>query len=389
MVPARGPSAYARAMDLLAHAERLRPRLAAQSAEIERTRLLPADLVAELTEAGFFHLCAPRSVGGSEVAPRALLEILETLGRGDSATGWCVMVGGTASFLGAYLGEAGAKEIYGRSPKIATCGVFAPLGKGVREGDGYRISGRWPWLSGSMHSTYRLGGFVVPREGGGVDVLHAFFEAGETRMLDTWHTAGLGGTGSHDMEVEGALVPAHRVVTFLGGSPRETGPLYRFPAFGLLATGVAAVALGIARDAVDTFVELARGKRTQGGKRTLAERETIQMHVARATALVDAGRAYLHATVDEAYRVAESARSLEPQHRAALRLAATFATESAQTAVDLVYRAAGGTAVYNTCKLQKHLRDVHVASAHAMVAEPTYALVGRMALGLETDTAQL
>ncbi len=82
-------------------------------------------------------------------------------------------------------------------------------------------------------------------------------------------------------------------------------------------------------------------------------------------------------------------RSLEPQHRAALRLAATFATESAQTAVDLVYRAAGGTAVRQYMQAQKHLRDVHVASAHAMVAEPTYALVGRMALGLETDTAQL
>jgi alkylation response protein AidB-like acyl-CoA dehydrogenase len=289
------------------------------------------------------------------------------------------------------LSEAGSAEVFGRRPPVATCGGFAPLGRGTREeGTGaYRISGRWPWVSGSMHSEYRLGGFVVPIPGGGAEVLHAFFHRDETRMLDTWYTAGLGGTGSHDMEVEDAVIPESRVIRFLGGTPRERGPLYRFPAFGLLATGVAAVSLGIARDALDTFIDLAKAKRTQGGKRTIADRETIQVHVARARALVESGRAYLHATVDAAYAKAAAGGEIDADERATIRLAATHATANAEAAVDILYRAAGGTAVFDTCKLQKHLRDVHVATAHAMVAEPSYGLVGRLSLGLETDTSQL
>jgi alkylation response protein AidB-like acyl-CoA dehydrogenase len=213
--------------------------------------------------------------------------------------------------------------------------------------------------------------------------------AADARILDTWTVAGLRGTGSHDMVIEDVFVPGDRSVSIVTDRPRAPGALYAFPVFGLLAVGIAAVALGIARGAVDELVRLAREKAPQGSKRTLAERGVVQAEVAQAEALVGSGRAFLDDAIGVAWRAAESAGTIPIADRARLRLAATHATTSAARATDLVYNAGGGTSVYATSPLQRCFRDVHVATQHAMVAGSTLELAGRVLLGLETDVSQL
>jgi alkylation response protein AidB-like acyl-CoA dehydrogenase len=378
----------------IAAARELAPRIRAAADAIEAGRRLPADLVAALAAAGIFRMCVPRSLGGGELEVVSMLETLEELARADGSAGWCAMIGATSGLVSAYLPDAFAREIYA-DPTLVTGGVFAPSGKAVAVEGGYEVSGRWAFASGGEHCAWLMGGCIVSANGaprllasGAPDPRMMLFPAAEVEVIDTWTVSGLRGTGSHDIRVAHAFVPAGRSVSLITDPPREPGPLYRFPIFGLLALGIAAVALGIARRALDELGALASGKTPSGSRRRLAERPVVQVQVSEAEAAVGAARAFLHDEVARAWDAA-CAGAIALDQRARLRLAATHATTSAARAVDAMYNAGGGTAIYATSPLQRCFRDVHVVTQHMMVAPATYELVGRMLLGLDTDSAML
>lgn len=375
------------ATDLPARARALEAILRAEGAAIERERALGPVALEALGSIDAFRMLVPASVGGLEAHPRTYVETLEALSIGDSAVGWCAMVAATTGLCGGYLAPDVARAIW-PGPAAAACGVFAPMGQGVREGDAFRISGRWPFASGCQHSAHRLVGFVV-RDAERVEVRQAILAAESSRIVDTWNVSGLRGTGSHDLVVEGALVPAERTLRLGVDAPREAGLLYRFPLFGVLAAGVAAVALGIARGALDAGMTLAAEKKPLGGKRSLAERELVQADLARAEASLRAGRALLLSTIDDVAARASGGAAMTAKDKAELRLAATHATERSAACVDLVHRVVGSTGIYEAHPFARAFRDVHVATQHAMVADATYALAGRVMLGLPTDESTL
>jgi alkylation response protein AidB-like acyl-CoA dehydrogenase len=366
----------------------LLPRVRAAADATEAARRVPLELVHALADAGVFRLCVPRSVGGEEAHPMVLLETVEAIAAADASAGWVAMIGATTGLVSGYLAEPVAREVYGAGPRVVTGGVVAPRGNAVAEGGGWRVSGRWAFASGCEHCAWLVGGCLL-RDGGPPRARLMLFPAADARIVDTWTVSGLRGTGSHDIAVENLYVPAGRSVSLTDDRPAASGPLYAFPIFGLLAVGIAAVTLGIARAAIDELVRLGGGKTPQGSRRTLAERATVQAQVAEAEALVRGGRALLAATIDEAWRAAETQATIGVALRARLRLAATHATRSAARATDLMYDAGGGTSLYATSPLQRCFRDVHAATQHAMVAPATYELVGRLLLGLETDVSSL
>jgi indole-3-acetate monooxygenase len=375
----------------LAVAPRVRPHAEA----IEAARRMPQGIVDDLASAGLFRMLVPRVLGGGEVAPVTMVRAIEAVARADASAGWCVMVGATTGLVSAFLDEDVARAIFG-DPAAVTSGVLAPMGRAVREGDGFRVSGRWSFASGVEHATHRMGGAIVmgaggPELGPSGDPLirHVVLRAEDTRVIDTWTTSGLRGTGSHDMEATDVFVPARHTCSLITDTPRHAGPLYRFPIFGLLALGVAAVAVGIARDAIDVLIDLASKKKPAWSKRTLAHRELVQVRVAEAEGLARSGRAFLIEAAEEVTEIARARGELLDRERALVRLAATQATRSAARAVDLVYEAGGGSAIYASSPLQRAFRDVHVATQHVMVAEPTLAAVGKVLLGVGGDVGLL
>ena len=374
---------------------RLAPALRTRADETERARRLSLDLVEGMAGAGVFRMCVPRSVGGGEVEPAMLVRVLERLAEADGAAGWCAMIGATSGLIGGYLSADEARTIYG-DPRGVAGGVYAPSGKAVPVDGGYRVSGRWAFASGAEHCTWLMGGSVIVENGaprllpnGAPDAPLMLFPAADVEVIDTWTVSGLRGTGSHDIGVRDILVPADRAVSLVRDRPRERGPLYAFPVFGLLALGIAAVALGIARRAIDELVQLAGGKTPTGSRRILADRQVVQVQASEAEALVRSGRALLFDAIGAAWDEARRDGAIGTQARLGARLAATNATLSAAKAVDLMYTAGGGTAVYATSPLQRCFRDIHVVTQHLMVAPATYELTGRVLLGLETDTSQL
>lgn len=365
----------------------------ARSDEIEDTGTLPTDIVDSLIDSGVFRLWVPTRYGGLQADIQTVLNAIERAAYHDGAVGWCVMIGCTTSLNSGHLSERYAEEIYG-DPRAVTGGFGRPAGTGVVTDDGgLRVSGQWAWGSGSAHCTWVGGGVrVVDDDGqsaalpGGGKAPFVYFRRDEVELLDTWQVSGLKGTGSTDYVVNNVVVPEGRWVSMTGEDPLVDGPLYRFSLLGALAVGVASVAIGLAARAVDELVALG-SKVPDASRRTLAERATVQADLAQADANVRSARAFIAETVAGCWESAESGQ-IGDEHRRLLRLAANNAVERSVAAVDLCYRAGGGTAVYRTSPLQRIFRDVHVASQHAMTAPRMMEPLGRMLFGLPTNTAQ-
>lgn len=378
-------------IDVLGAARALKPELAARAAEMEAARRLPADLAEKMAEAGIFRMVTPARFGGLELTAREITEVVETLAEANASAGWCAMIGATTALNAAYMAPEYAEEIYS-DPSIITGGVFAPMGKAVVEGDHYRVSGRWQWGSGSVNCTWLCGGCTVWEDGemlrlesGAPDARMMVFPAADAELIDTWHVMGLKGTGSGDVQVSDILVPKGRSVSLVADAPLEAGPLYKFPAFGLLALGVCAVALGNARGALESFRTLATAKKSQGSRKTLAERQSVQAAFAQSEAALRAARLYLYEEIDETWTDALSDGAIPMERRAALRLACTHMTRKAADICRTLYDLGGGAALFETSDLQRHFRDAHAITQHIVTAPATWELTGRILFGLETD----
>jgi len=364
--------------------------------QIERDRRLPAELVHAMAEVGLFRMCVPRRLGGLEVDVATLVRAIEEIAYADGSAGWCVMIGATSGVVSAYLAEEAAQEIYASSPQVVTGGVFAPFGEAATVAGGYRVSGRWPFASGCEHCAWLMGGSQISTDGqprllanGTPDSRLMLFPAAEAEVIDTWTVSGLRGTGSHDIAVRDLFVPASRSVSLTIDRPRQPGPLYAFPVFGLLALGIAGVALGVARNAIDELVRLAAGKTPTGARKRLADRAATQVEVAQAEATLRSARSFLFEGIAETWQAASAEGAISIQQRALLRLAATHAATSAARVVDLMYNAGGGTSIYASSPLQRCFRDIHVVTQHMMVGPATYELTGRLFLGVDVDATVL
>ncbi len=381
--------------DTLSAARALQPMLRSRAADIERARRLPADIAEQFARAGFYRMAVPRRIGGLELSAADMMNTIEAVARADASAGWCVMIGAGSGMSAAYLEPEAAASIYA-DPMAITGGSNTPTGRAVREGDGYRLNGRWPWVSGGNNCGWLKGISVVLEDGkprllpnGMPDARMMVFPASQANLIDTWQVAGLNGSGSGDMEVTDIHVPAAYSYSLVTDAPREAGPLYRFPPFGLLALGIAAVALGNARAAIDDLVELAGGKKPQGSRRTLAERAGAQAELARAEAQLRSARAFFHEAIGEAWTRASSGSPIDVEGRALLRLAATHATRSSADVVRMMYELGGGSVLYASHPLQRRFRDAFAATQHMMIAPPTWELAGRVLMGLPTDASML
>ena len=371
--------------EVLNAAQNLQDQLAARAHEMDTVRRLPADIAYEMAQAGCFRVITPSSLGGYEATALEFVSILEKLAEANASASWCAMIACTASLVAAYMEPETAKDIFG-DPKVITGGIFAPMGKAVSAGDDFIVNGRWAWASGSANCQWMGGGAVIQDTG---EARMMFFRAEDIELIDTWHVSGLKGTGSGDMVVRDLRVNKSRSVNLLSDSPIETGPLYTFPAFGLLAIGVAGVAMGNAGGAIESFKTLATAKKNQGSKRTLSERQVVQAEFAKIQAAFKSARAYLIDEIQTTWLQAVKDGAQPIERRAALRLACTHMTRSAAEVTRKIYDLAGGTALFETSDLQRRFRDAHAMTQHIVTAPATYELTGRTLFGLDVNSAML
>ena len=381
--------------ELLARAEALVPTLRERAPLAEQLRRLPDETIADLHASGLFRMLQPARVGGSELPYRALFELTAVIGQGCGSTAW--VLGNLAAhhwLLGMWHPEA-QEEIWGQSPDslISSASAFA-RGRARREAGGYRLSGRWPFSSGVDPSAWNIVGAIVSDEETGQSEARMFLvPASDYTIIDTWQVIGLAGTGSNDVEVVDVFVPAYRTLSterIRGGPNRGSelnpGTLYKLPAVSLFAFAVAGVSLGIARGAIRHFAETTRTRRSAYTGRSLADFTNIQVHLAEGAALADAAEAIVLRDGDEATRITEAGVVPSIEQRARYRRNGAFAATLCTKAVDLLFAATGGNAIYQLNPIQRAFRDVHAANAHYMLNwDVNGAVYGRVALGLPPD----
>ncbi len=381
--------------DVLAVAEGMLPEIREAADSIDEARRVPEWLADRLAAAGFFHLLTGREHGGLGADPVTAARVIETLSTASPSVGWVTMIIATASFWTVRIvPEEVRREIFaevspGQIQPTVIAGTLVPHGRAMRVEGGWRLSGQWPFGSGCHHATwlptaawlYDDNGPI--RDDDGTPQWRAFhLPASECVILDTWHTSGLRGSGSTDYTMDEVFVAESYVKRHSLLEPSALpDPRYAYPAFNVPM--LSAVALGAAKGAVDSLVDLFGGKVDRRNQRPVASAFDKQADLGIAEATAGSARAYLYDTTARAWHLIMAGEELPRDLRAGMRLACTHAVTASVQSVDRAHSAAGASSIYSASPLDRYFRDVHSVAAHAFVRQTTMADGGMLMLGQE------
>ena len=369
-------------------ARTLAPTVAGHLDEIDARRQLAAPVVAGLQERGAFRMAVPTDLGGPQLDPLTQVALVEEYSRQDGSVGWCVMIAAASSYVAGFLGPEAAERWFG-PPNACLAGQLAPVGRAQVVDGGYRASGRFRFASGSGHATMLLasclvvdGDEVLRDERGRPRTRSLLVRPDQVAFVDTWHTTGLWGTGSNDYVVEDVFVAEEDGWDPFGPMQR-TEPLYRFPPLFLVPH--CGVPLGIARAAVDAFVELAADKPLYPGAervgKTLVDDSQAQEAIAIADAKLGSARAYTYQVVGELWDVLVRGDRVAPRMRATYRIMMTYIHQVAKELISDLADASSTSSIFYGGPIERAQRDIVTACQHRMVHPKVYLPGGRVLLG--------
>jgi alkylation response protein AidB-like acyl-CoA dehydrogenase len=358
----------------------------------ERERTLNKKTVEALWQSGLMQFQNPRAAGGAEPSVPEMLEVWEELAWQDGSLGWIGIANlPSTAFAAAYLPDEGFAEVFtAHDNRVTLGGQFAPNGQGTVVEDGYRVSGKWNFGSGTGHSEYIAAGFIPFRDGvplmveetGLPDMRVAIVPRSDVRFTDGWHVTGLKGTGSFDYEFEDLFVPKSRTYPLFTREPRRGGDVFRLGIMPITGAGHGAWALGVSRSSLDDVVALAESKQRMGDPSTLANKTTFQAGLAHHEAMWRAAWSLLRVANEEVWEEIGSGAKLSLTMRADLRMAATYATQASREIVQWVHLAAGTTAIREGSRLERGFRDMYTGTQHTFIGEKTYIDSANVLLGL-------
>jgi alkylation response protein AidB-like acyl-CoA dehydrogenase len=334
-------------------------------------------------------MIVPEDIGGLGSDPVTAAQVVEEVAAGDGSAGWCVMIAQQNSAFAGFVSQERAREVWGN--RQVACGTARPTGRAVKQGDGFVVTGRWPFASGSSHADWfgsecmLFDGDEPIRDAEGNHKSRMFFvPRADVIILDTWHTTGLRGTASNDFEVKGVLVPGDRGFQMIVDPPQNDWALYRVP--GTVFINHGSQALGVAKGAIKSAVTIAETKIGYGSDKPTRFSPKFQGALAEATVAVAAAREYMYQQADLLWQSALSGSSADnPLLRARVRLATSHAARSSVHAVDLLHTALGTASLFQNTPLERQFRDIHMAAAHVMISPFTFEAAGRVEMGLEAE----
>jgi indole-3-acetate monooxygenase len=396
--PAAGAAAPAVATPFLIEAaRRLAPLVRDNAEKIDADRELPEPVFHALADAGFYLMCVPRAVGGLEVDFPTYVQVLEELGKADASTAWTVSQGANWGTYAARLSRKAAREIWIDTPRSVVSNTPGATAKAVAVPGGFRVTGRQPFSTGCMHASWMAAHAQVIENGevrltnGKPEVRYCLVPRAQVEIIDAWHTKGMRGTGTHTFEVKDVFVPEERTVFPFGAQVVSPGPRYKIPLTLGFGAGDGMVALGLARNCINAFFEVAGTKAPRNMHGLLRDQPISQFAVGQAEANLRTGRAYLMQAVRQIWDEATStdAPMVSLDSRTNLRLAATHAIHQSAKVVQSLYQLCGATVVFDGHVIQRLLADMNVITQHSQARLAHYEIVGKHSLGLEIDDSRL
>jgi resorcinol 4-hydroxylase (FADH2) len=361
----------------------------------ESERRVPDEVISRAHETGLFRVMQPRVYGGFEYGFEAMIEVGAAVGAGCGSAGWVISLGIIHKWLIAMFPREAQEEFWADRDALLY-GSYPPVGKAEPATGGYRVSGSWDFTSGCDHADWLVVGAMLPAEGE-LSRGPAFFlvPRKELTIVDGWYTMGLAGTGSKTVTGQDIFVPIHRVVPFAEllvgaaqGSRTHDNPLYRQSLLSALPITLVTPLLGMAEGALADFLEMAKVRSTRGavagGSNRMAEFATIQSRVAEATGCIEAARLMMKQSTQRALDAARAGTQADPELRQRSRLSQAFSAKMLVQAVDVLFQASGGQAIFTSKPIQRAWRDAHAAAVHVSLNwDAVSTMYGQHALGLE------
>ena len=378
---------------VLEAARSLGPEREAAAPGIDRSRRLPASLLDALHGHRMFRMLLPKPYGGLEVPPPLFFKTISEVARHDGSTAWCLCQANGCAMAAAYLAPEVAEEMWGGDPAAVLAWGPGPAEAREAEG-GYRISARIAFASGARHATWLGAHMPVVDDNGerqrmpdGSPLIRSFLmPASSIEIEDIWNTIGLRGTASDGYTLKDRFVPAAFTTVRDEADYRQyEAPLYLFLSMNMYAMGFAGTALGIAQGALDAFMALAQDKTPRLHSSRLADNDLVQYEAAQAVARIRSARAFVLSEVEDIWAATQKAGRLAIDDRIRIRLASTFAIHEAKTAADLLYDAAGASAVFAEAAFERRFRDLHSVTQQLQGRKSHFRTVGAFLMGHPAD----
>jgi 3-hydroxy-9,10-secoandrosta-1,3,5(10)-triene-9,17-dione monooxygenase len=359
--------------EILDRVRAIGPSLRARALESDGKRRLVDETVAEMKQAGVFRILQPRRWGGYELDLRTFYETTLLLAEYDMSAGWVHSVVGVHAWQMAIFPDQAARDVWGEDPDVLIASSYMPSAKLTPVEGGFRASGRWRFSSGCHHAQwFFLGGILPPDEEGQIRPGTLLFPKADVKILDTWDVAGLKGTGSHDVVVENAFLPSHRIHRHIDGfrcnSPGNavnTGWLYRVPFFQAFLRAVSTASIGALQAMTTAFIEYGTGKVSAFAGRT-AEDPTAQLAVAESLAALDEMKALLFRNMDNLRAYAERGELPPIEERLRYKFQASEVANRCANLAARLYRSSGGSGLFNAHPFARLLANINAGRQHVV-----------------------
>lgn len=388
--------------DLVARARGMVPNLRDRQEETETGRRVPLASIEEMLDAGLYRVSQPRHHGGLEYGLDTFVRVAGEIAAGCGSTGWVYSTGAQHQWQIGMFAPAAQDEVWREAPRTLAASSYAPTGVAIPEAGGFRLTGQWSFCSGVDICQWMILGvrIATARDAKPDGFGFVLVPAADYEIVPNWDVLGLRGTGSHDIGIDQAFVPAHRMLTHQetqSGTPPgaaiNAGDLYKIPFFAAISVCLCSAILGMAQGALDIYLDETGGRMTRGAAistpKPVAEFQTTQLRVAEAAASIDAARALVLHDCRTLMATIADGRALSEAARARNKGNLCFAVKLCVRAADLLFDSVGGMGLHNRNRMQRSWRDIHAGAKHiSMNWDAVGSLYGRVLLGLPPGPAQ-
>jgi 3-hydroxy-9,10-secoandrosta-1,3,5(10)-triene-9,17-dione monooxygenase len=371
---------------LVERAAALVPMLRTAAPAAEKARRVPTESYDALSHAGIFKMTAPKAYGGIEANFQTQCDVLAEVARGCPSTSWVATIYSAMSWLVGTFPDETQEEIYAtRDPRIA--GVFSPTGTAVAKDGGFVVNGRWPFNTGCHGATWTVLNVLVG------ELPHCMIaRSADLTILDDWYATGMAATGSNTVVAENVFVPGRRTMPLpdmlearYPARHNANNPYFNYPLAPVLTVNAGGTPVGIARGAMDTFLERLPGRGiTYTNYTNKAEAPVTHLQMAEAAMKIDSSDAHVRLATALLDR-ADGPMTMQTRVKSRAHIA--YATGLAREATDILFYASGASSIQEHMPIQRYQRDIQALSNHAIMHPQTgLELYGRILCGLQPNT---
>jgi 3-hydroxy-9,10-secoandrosta-1,3,5(10)-triene-9,17-dione monooxygenase len=356
--------------ELIARARAMIPTLAKRAIEQKHRRSVLPETIADMQAAGLFRVLQPKRWGGYEMELGTFYDIEIALSEGDMSSGWTYAVLGVVSWLLGLIDDRAAQEVWGHDPSALICSSTMPAGTATPVDGGFRLTGHWRYASGAEHCEWAVVGGMVHAENAASDWRFFFVPRRDYRTVDNWQAAGLQGSGSIDLMLEGVFVPAYRTQrlhdSFLlkgAGQAVNASSLYRLPFGQIFVRGVSTAGLGALKAMLTALIGYSSGRITRAGGRA-AENPFVQLVCAETSAAIEQMRATLQRNFRVLHDYARRSETPPLELRLQYKFQSSAVIERCTQLAARMFKATGAGGLTDELPFGQILADLMAARQH-------------------------